>query len=452
MESAFPRVSRAAAIVALLTSACTTGSTTLAGSLDPGASDPSPTTTSTTLVVEASRFELPDATARPLTSADLAAMLPGGAAVVTTNADLIIRSLADTDDAATDVLEFGREVGVATSIDTESGTAHVWIDLLADAEAAHGYLLDTAGDIIKRTDGTHAPEVGARRAAEYPIQIGEESIGLLIDLESGSTSETAVLFRLGRLVVFTSLEHPTGTDLRVPLQYLAEEVVERVVATLVATPATSDALEQPAYRFETTITVETATETRLIERTGFIAGSDVRCRVRTVGPEGEDSVDIAMAAGVITRTGEDGPGSSTGTPGPVGAGDLASRSLVAGCTSWPLDATAAGLEALTESTATRHRINGVNALGYSPEPATLGPVLGSSLEGAAVDSFSFWVAEGTTWVVEIGFIVTADAAVLAPSLPPGWSDLGPIRLAVRHRVFDLGSTDPAVIAGFAALP
>lgn len=445
MESAFPRVSLAAACLALAASGCATGSTAPGDATGPA--DVAPITTSTTTAVPVEAFALPDATARPLTSADLAAMLPGGEAVVVTNPDLITRSLADTDDAAADVLGFRREVGVMTSMDAESGTAHVWIDLLADAEAAHGYLLDTAGDIIKRTGGTHAPDAAARAATEFPIRVGEESIGLLIDLDAGAMSETAVLFRLGRLVVYAALEHPDGTDLRVPLQYLAEDVQERAIATLASTPVTTEAPERPSYRFETTITVAGATDTRLLERTGVVAGTDLRCRVRTVEPEGEVTVDLAMVSGVLTYAGDDA------TWRTAGAGDLAVRSMAAGCASWPLDASAAGLDALMGASSVRHRINDVNALGFSPDPAALGPVLGSTLEGVVVDSFSFWVAEGTTWVVEVGFSVTGDAAVLAASLPPAWSALGTIRLVVRHRVFDLDAIDPAVVtAGITTLP
>jgi len=444
-------VSFAAALVALAASACATGST--APGEAPGSADVAPITTPTTAAALVAPFVLPDTTARPLTSVDLAAMLPGGDAVVVANADLITRSLADTDDAAADVLGYRREVGVMTSIGTESGTAYIWIDLLADADSAHGYLLDTAGDIIKRTGGTHAPEAAARVATEFPILVGEESIGLQIDLESGAMSETAVLFRLGRLVVYAALEHPADTDLRVPLQYLAEGIQERAIATLTSTPAPIEVVEQPAYRFETTITVEAAAETRLIERTGFIAGTDLRCRVRTVAPAGDATVDLAVVGGVITYTDDDASASPTGTPRTAGAGDLAVRSMAAGCASWPLDAAAAGLEALMGTTSTRHRINDVDAVGFSPDPATLGLVLGSTLEGAVVDGFSFWVAEGTSWVVEIGFSVTGDAAVLAAALPPEWSTLGTIRLVVRHRVFDLGTTDPAVVtAGVTTVP
>lgn len=442
MKSQVHRVGFAATLVALTASACAMGATAPGGVPGPEAL---PTTTSTTTAASTAPFTLPDTTVRPLTTADLAAMLPGGDAAVVANADLITRSLADTDDAAADVLGYGREIGVMTTIGTESGTAHVWIDLLSDADAAHGYLLDTAGDIIKRIGGTHAPEASARSASEFPIQVGEESIGLSIDLDSGSMSETAVLFRLGRLVVYTALEHPADADLRVPLQYLAEDIQERAIATLASTPASAEALDQPAYRFETTITVEASAGSRLIERTGFIAGADVRCRVRTVTPAGEETVDLAVVDGVITFPSGDASTSPTGAPPTAGAGDLAVRSVAAGCSSFPLDVAHAGLEALMGTTATRHRINDVNALGFNPEPSSLGPVLGSTLEGAAVDSFSFWVAEGTPWVVEIGFSVTADAGVLAAALPPEWSGLGTIRLVVRHRVFDLGAIDPAVV-------
>src|SRR3990172_7878958 len=122
MESAFRRVSFAAALVALAASACATGST--APGEAPGSADVTPITTPTTAAVLVAPFVLPDTTARPLTSVDLAAVLPGGDAVVVPNPALIPRTLADTDDAAADVLGYTREVGVMTSIGTESGTAY----------------------------------------------------------------------------------------------------------------------------------------------------------------------------------------------------------------------------------------------------------------------------------------------------------------------------------------
>jgi len=450
MESVHVRLSLGAAALALVTASCATGVTTPPVDGLAATAVALPTATSTTDPVRPDpTFVLPDVTERPLTSADLAGMLPGGDATVVANTDLITRTVDDSDDAAADVLGFHREVGVASSMATGTGTAYVWIDLLADADSAHRYLIDTAGDIVKRTGGTHTPEVGATATAEFPITVGEESIGLQMELDGTIMHETAVLFRLGRIVVYTGLEHPAGVDLRVPLQYLAEDVQQRVIATLATTPVAGADPEQPAYRFETTITVEAESGTWLVERSGFIAGSDLACRVRSAGPDGERVVVVRQVAGSISFAEGDAPLAA------AGAGDLAVRAVAAGCASWPLDVSAAGFESLMGATSTRHRINGVNASGYTPEPSALGPVLGSSLDGVEVESFTFWVAEDTRWIVEIGFIASGEAAVLAAALPPEWSRFGAIRMTVRHRVFDLGTTDPAVVtADFAtaALP
>ena len=429
MESArgIHRLSRAAGVLAVLTASCATGgSTTVAASATPA------TTTTTTLGGPApATFELPDVTARPLTTADLAAMLPAGQSEIVPNADLITLTAYDTDDAASDVLGFGRETGVATSMTTDAGLAHVWIDLLADADLAHRYLLDTAGDVVKRSGGTHSPEVGALAAEEFPISVGEEAIGLIIELDGSPAHETAVIYRLGRLVIYAGLEHPEGVDLRVPLQYLAEDIEAQVIATLTATPDAEASPAPPSYRFETTITAEAESGTWLVERSGISAGGDLSCTVRTVGPDGEQVVEIRRIAGTVGMARGDGIFSV------VGAGNVAARSLLAACDSWPLDAGDAGLQPLMGETTTRHHVNGINALGYTPEPSALATVLGIRLDGVSVESFSFWVAENTPWIVEVEFVATGDAAILAPALPDGWSGLGVIRLAARHRVFDL---------------
>lgn len=425
----FRRLGAAAGALAVLTASCATGgATTLASATSPAS------TTSTTLD-ETSTFALPDVTARPITTADLDAMLPAGESRVVSNADYVTLTVADPEDAAADVLAYGREIGVATEVTTESGPAHVWIDLLGDENLAHGYLLDTAGDVVKRMGGTHAPDVPAVTAVEFPITVGEEAIGLLIELSD--THESAVVYRMGRLVVYVGLEHADGADLRVPLQYLADQVERSVIAELLANATIDETAETPSYRFETTITAEAESGTWLVERSGAFSGGNLTCTVRTVGPEGDRIVEVRTIDGTFAIAHGDGRFAS------VGAGNLEARTILGSCESWPLDAAAAGMEPLMGATTTRHHVNGVNALGFTPEPTTLSGVLGVGLEGVSVESFSFWVAEGTTWIVEVGFILEGDAAGLASALPPGWSELGIIRLAVRHRVFDLDVPEAA---------
>ncbi len=414
----------AAGALAVLTASCASGGATALASPAMQAS-----TTTTTPEAETAPFSLPDVTARPITSTDLIVMLPAGKSSIVANADHITLTVADPEDAAADVLAFGRVTGVATAMETEAGLAHVWIDLLGDDDLAHGYLLDTAGDIVKRMGGTYSPDVAAISAEEFPITVGEEAIGLLIELDD--TYESAVVYRLGRLVIYVGLEHATGADLRVPLQYLADQVEESAIAALLANTVAEESVVKPSYRFETSITAEALSGSWLVERTGNFHGDDLSCTVRTVDPQGDRVVEVRAIDGTVAMASGDGRFAT------VGAGNLEARTLLASCESWPLDAVAAGMEPLMGATTTRHHVNGVNALGFTPEPSALAAILGIGLEGVSVESFSFWVAEGTTWVVEVGFTLEGDAASLASALPPGWEGLGAIRLAVRHRVFDL---------------
>lgn len=449
MESAqvIRRLSLGAVALALIAGACAVGGSTVAAPVEPvgapvGIAAVTPTTVlapvSDLAEVAIADFVLPDVTARPLTPADLAAMLPAGEITPVPNEDLIVRTTGDADDAAADVLTFGREYGVASTVPGDGGSTHFWIDVLADADAAHRYLLDTAGDIVKRVGGTYAPEVGAAASHEFPVAVGEEAIGLVIELDGRPEHETAVLFRLGRLVLYAGQTHTAGTDLRVTVQYLAEQLRDDAVAALAAAPVVTTEAGLPPYRFETTLTVEASDGPWLLERSGVVSGADLACRVRMVGPAGETTRVVREVDGAITVS-DDGRSFH-----PAGAGDLEVRTLVAGCRSWPLDLTASGLEPSATGSSTRHRVNGVNALGYTPDPATLGAVLGSSPEGITIESFSFWVAEDRAWVVEVGFIASGDAAIIAPALPGEWHSLGTIRLAMRHRVFDIGMVDADV--------
>ena len=230
--------------------------------------DPAATTTTTT-ATEAASLVLPDVTTRPITVDDLMAMLPtGGGGMAASadaatgpmsNADLLTRATLDPNDEASDIVRFGRVIGAAGSYPGDDSVAYVWIDVLSDADAAHGYLLDYAGDVFKGAGGTHAPDAAALGVAEFPMEAGEEAIGL--DLTDPDGRETAVLFRLGRMVVWASYARHDEADTRVALQYLAAEVSDRVITTLMTGSPAAPRPDVPDHRFETTISID-AGETR----------------------------------------------------------------------------------------------------------------------------------------------------------------------------------------------
>lgn len=440
---------RQACIVALIA--------VLAACAEPGAlpTDPEEVVTSIDAVVAAvetsptvdaepppTPLTLPDITARPLTVDDLAAMLPAGfPAKERTNGDLVTLSGFDADDAASDVVVFGRETGVAATAPSEAGPVHIWIDVLADADAARRYLLDTAGDMAKGVGGTHAPDIGATMVTDFPITVGEQAMGLTMGLDQGGPEATGVLFRLGRIVVFTAIEHAEGADLRVPIQYLADDLAARILATVLGRPVKPVEPTAPPYRFQTTLTVASAAgDPTVVESTGAVSGDDVSCSIVTSTDTGQVRWSVALVSGTLWTVATDG------RPRQVGGGNLTIRSLLALCPSWPLRVDAAGL--VVSDQAIRRRINGVNALGHTPDPASLVALVGLPGGGVTVESFSFWTAEGTPWVVEIGYLVAGPAAVLAPLLPPGMDTDGEIRVTLRHRIVDLGvpvSIDPAVL-------
>lgn len=416
----------------------------LAGCAAPGSvAVPAPTTSTTSTMpadtTEASGITLPDISMRPVSRDDLAVMLPDGFTVVAerSNGDLVTRAGFDTDDEAADVVGFGRETGIAATGAVPAGEGRLWIDLLGDGDAAHGYLLDTAGDIVKRTGGTHDPAIGAVTAEEFPVMVGEEAIGLVLEQTDG-THTTAVLFRLGRLVLFASIAHAEGADLRVPVQYLAEDLATAAIAALTATPVAPATPAEPAHRFETTLRIEDAAGTAVVyDVVGTIDGANLACTIRVAGPDGSAATTLTRVGGAVWV--DTGGGAVA-----VGGGNLTVAPLLALCPAWPLAADAAGLGGLRTGATTRHHLNGVDATGYTADLAGLSAATGLPLPGVAVDSFSFWVADDAPWVVEIGFIATGPDEALAGLLPPDHGLTGTLRSTVRHRVLDLGAAGPVV--------
>jgi hypothetical protein len=304
----------------------------------------------------------------------------------------------------------------------------VWIDVLSDAEAAHRYLLDYAGDVFKGTGGTHAPDATALTVAEFPMEVGEEAIGL--DLSSETAHETAVVFRLGRIVVWGSIVRQDEADTRVALQYLAEDVAGRIVSTLTTGAPDLPRPDTPDHRFETTITVD-ATGTRYsVQSNGVVQGGDLHCSLRLQKPGSDISVSLMLIDGVLWSQHDD--------ERRLVGGNLAERSLLGLCPPWPLDARDSGVTEVMDGSPTAHKVNGVDAFGYRSDATGLERVLGMPLNGVTVDAFSVWVADGVPWLVELSVIAQGDAAALVPLTGPGFDDLGNITVTVRHRVLDLG--------------
>jgi len=167
------RAAGLAALIALLGAACSFP----AGGVRPGApADTTPTTTTapadTTTTAAAgglvSASTLPDLSARPLDADDLALMLPPGGpgvaagtpeAIARDNEALLAGAALDPDDEADDLAEYGRVTGAASRYPGPDYDAYAWVDLLSGNDAAHSYLLDTAGDIVKRAGGSHRPDI-----------------------------------------------------------------------------------------------------------------------------------------------------------------------------------------------------------------------------------------------------------------------------------------------------
>jgi len=432
-----------AVALAMAASACGIGA-----GVTPGAPPPTtalePTTTAAIPVPDDPRATsvLPDLSARPLDLDDLEAMLPPGETgpasgireiVNRGNDDLVAAALLDPDDEERDLTRFGRIAGIGARYPQSSGEAHVWIDLLTGADSAHGYLLDVAGDAAKGYGGSHDPGAGATASDEFPVDgIGDEALGMVLTLAGGDT-ETAILFRLGRLVAFVSVVRADDADQRVAMQYLGEEVEGRVLAALLQREVVvTTAPRPPQYRFEYDQEIGAGETMWTIRSEGRTHGADISCRVRISGPRVEVDRDLLLIAGRLWQRDHGDPGFV-----PTGGANLGTRELLSLCPPWPLDAAAAGLADLVSGESASHTVNGVVALGHRADIAGLATAMGTALPGVTIEVFNFWIAEDTPWVVEVDLVAAGPADALRPLLPAAVTASGPVTLNARHRVFDL---------------
>ena len=427
-------------------SACAAESGMFPGDVGDGAA-----TTSTTLAttLESAGYTLPDVTTRPITSAEVVAMLPtghggmaesaGASLAPMTTADLLTRATLDPSDEAADVVRFGRLIGASgTYPQDDETTAYVWIDVLSDADAAHGYLLDYAGDVFKGAGGTHSPDSTAVRVEEFPMDVGEEAIGLDLRVDA-TTTETAVVFRLGRIVIWVSYARADDADVRVATQYLAEEVADRVVSTLTTGTPAAPRPDTPDHRFATSMSIDAGGIAYGVEVTGVASGADLTCSIRRATPAGETREDLWLVGGVLwSRSGSSGDAHLVG-------GNLAERGLLALCPPWPLDARDSGLTTPTGDS-TAHELNGVDALGHQSDLAGLEQALGVSLDGVEVTTFTYWLANEVPWLLELSITAEGDAAELEPLTGPGFATLGEVALTLRHRILDLGGPVERILA------
>lgn len=429
-------------VLALTTAACAA----------PVGESPAPSSSTTTMVAAAAvadpelaplePFTPPDITTRRITITDLEAMLPPGGltTVARSNEDLVTMASLDREDEAADVLTHGRQTGIGGSY-TDPAGAHVWIDVLVDADAAGAYLLDAAGDIAKGIGGTHAPNRGIAGAREFPVDVGEQSIGIIGGLADGSGSETMILARVGRIVFFVSFVDGPEIDGRVRVQYLAEDVLDGIIDILTERGVDPTSVDAPRYRFETTMTVTDEGGTTEISAIGLVDGSDRSCTITVSGPDVDSAHRVVSHEGLLWWKSGESPFSRVTT------GNLTVAGLLAACPSWPLTVDTAGLGSIVDERddPARHHVNGVDALGYQADHDALAAVLGLPALASTVDGFSFWIADGTPWVVEVSISLTGPASersLLTGSLA---ETIGPGTTSVRHRVFEIGTVADSVV-------
>lgn len=446
--------------LAVLVAACTAPAgggvpgvtSTQVASTDSTAPSVAVTTTATaegsSLGLEASAARaLPDITARPISLDELTAMLPGGetgpaatdgrVTATRSNEDLVTSAVLDRSDEVADIDRFGRINGVGAAYPSGTRTAHVWIDLFASAEGAAGWAADTAGDIVKQMGGSHQASIDLTSADEYPIEVGEGSVGLILTLDGGTRTETIALFHLGRIAVFVSIVESGDGDLRVPVHYLAEEAAEGVLQTLLGTPAPGPQASGPGsfdFSFERTVAIGGSVWTTAASGTVDYAG--VACTVAVNHP------DLRVERSFIRVGGRLWVRNGTGAYESLGTAGVVDRQLLTMCPAWPVELTEAGLAGALTGTPAGHVVAGVPALGYRGTAADLEQAVGLDASTVTVDVFNLWVAEGTPWLVEIDIAVTGDTSMLVPLIGTGFPEGESATVTISQQATSIGEAGP----------
>jgi len=443
---------------AVLTSACTAAAGAgLSPASPPTATEP-PGAVTAAPIPEPDTSEravvLPDLTARPITISDLTAMLPEGDTGPATTADepvlhprsnesLVTNAYLDRTDEAADIATFGRLTGVSASYTDGGSTAHVWIDLFEDTSGAAGWLTDTAGDMVKRVGGSHQGSIDLTEAEQYPFgEVGEDSIGLILTLDGGARTETIAMFRMGRIVVFTSIVRPDDADARVPVQYLAEETADKVLAVLLGTTGPGVPSRDPDhYEFEFERIVEIGTTRWSASASGTVDGSSVACRASIDHPSLQVTRDLIYAGDRIwAREGSDDY-TERGTAGVI------DRMLLDLCPGWPIDASGAGLSGAFDDTPASHDIGGLAARGYRGTESDLESALGIDPGTVTVRVFNIWVADGTGWIVDLDLSVSGDTSALLELIGSGFPVGSAAIVTISQRITAIGEAGPVTPPG-----
>lgn len=389
---------------------------------------------------------LPDVTAAPLDLTRLQSLLPSSvpgnqaspSVIERTNEDLIAAA-ADSHDEADDVELYHRLGGVAAAYEQDDGMAHIWIDLLADTASAHGYLLDVAGDAARGMGALRTDSEQEASIDDFPISIGDQSMGLIVESPDG-TVETAVLFRLGRLVAMTSLVRDGG-DYRVSAEYLARQVADTVVDALVrgvaALPIASPGLSVSSHRFSLELDVSAGEQTLSVAVDGVAVGADLNCRITVSGPSTEIDRELRRVDGATwgREAGRDWER--------VGANAL-DAALSTLCPAWPLGMDASGLSGMVGGEAAELTSGELgDLLGYRGDEAHLAAAVGAPMRGVTVDTMNAWITEGTGLLVELNVHAIGPPAALVPLVGP-WPlpEGGVLELELHHRVTEIGEIAP----------
>lgn len=430
--------------LAVLTTACTSAAGAGVSSAPPESPAPAPLVEFT--ATEADPFTVPDITERPIGVDDLQAMLPDGATGPAatdaptyssrSNEELVTTAVLDRSDEVADIDRHGRVTGVAASYPSATSVAHVWIDLFDTAEGASGWVTDTAGDIVKQTGGSHRPRIDLTSAADYPFDVGEGPIGLILTLDDGTT-ETVALFHIGRLAIFTSIVRHDDADARVPVQYLAEEAADRVLGVLRGTSPGAGPTDVPtSFDFTYEHTVEIGDDRWHAVSSGTVDGTNITCQVAINHP------DLALDRSLISVDGTLWTRDAGGEYRERGSAGAIDRQLLDLCPAWPVDLGRAGLSGVLEQEPATHEIGGVAALGYRGAADDLKQAVGIDPATARIEIFNVWIAAGSTSVIELDLALVGNTDSLTQLIGTGFPEGTSASVTISQTVSAIGAAAP----------